>query len=475
MSLTLRVLVAAALVAVAAFFGAAFIGFHSGLSPSPAHYGGAPLLASLDLSPASGEIFDEQMVDDAYRQVQRYYYQPFNGSTLVSGERKGLESYLATKIKAEKPRIPAASVSPGSTSGDLQALNTQLSYADDHYAKVLGASGDTQLMDAALDGMLKSLDDPYTVYLTPREIRQLNESLDGGNFGGIGVYIQETVKGSKIVLTPIQGLPAWNAGMRTIEFLQRINGKPVTGMSLDAVEHVLRGPEGTTVTLTARPYDKKTARNFHITRAIIHVPTVYAKYEAPWEYIRLSDFGETSADEIHKALEAGVAHHAKGFILDLRDNGGGLLDAAVSISSYWVPKGEPIVTEIDRAGERQTQDSYGDIVQGDRPLAILVNGYTASASEITSGALQDYHLATLIGTKTFGKGVVQGIFEMPNGGALKITQERYVTPAGRDIEHKGIVPNIIVKQSVDPTVFNTSKDRQLNAAKAFLSHMVRSS
>jgi carboxyl-terminal processing protease len=235
---------------------------------------------------------------------------------------------------------------------------------------------------------------------------------------------------------------------------------------------MIRGPQGTIVTIVTHPYKKSGQREYRITREIIHVPTVHAKLENGYEYIRLTDFGETSASEVRKALLDGKAHGAKGTILDLRDNGGGLLTAAVDISSLFVPSG-PIVTEIDRYGNRDVQDATGSVIHGVEPVVVLVNGYTASASEITAGALQDYKLATLIGTKTFGKGVVQGIFSMPNGGALKITTQRYVTPKGRDIQHKGIEPDIVVSQSPDLSYIDTSKDRQLAAAKAFLQHLTR--
>jgi len=199
---------------------------------------------------------------------------------------------------------------------------------------------------------------------------------------------------------------------------------------------------------------------------------VHAKMENGYDYIRLSDFGQTSADEIHKALLAGKAQHAKGYILDLRFNGGGLLDAAVNISSYFIPHGT-IVTEIDRAGDRDSKEATGAYMTGLRPVVVLVNGFTASASEITAGALQDYKSATLIGTQTYGKGVVQGIYTMPNGGALKITTERYLTPAGRDIQHKGIAPDQTVTQANDFRLIDTPKDKQLQAAKAYLDRFTR--
>jgi len=190
------------------------------------------------------------------------------------------------------------------------------------------------------------------------------------------------------------------------------------------------------------------------------------------DYIRLSDFGTTSADEVRKALLDGRARGARAYILDLRNNGGGLLDAAVAISSLFVPQGT-IVSTIRRDGERTTEESLGDTIGGLHPLVILVNKFTASASEITSGALQDYHLATLIGTRTFGKGVVQSIFPMPDQGALKITTARYLTPAGRDIQHHGIEPDVVINQDPNPSLIDTPADKQLAAAKARLAAELR--
>ena len=164
--------------------------------------------------------------------------------------------------------------------------------------------------------------------------------------------------------------------------------------------------------------------------------------------------------------------HSQRLILDLRDNGGGLVDAAVKISSYFIPQGV-IVSTIDRNGNKDSQEALGDAIGGLQPLVILVNKYTASASEITSGALQDYHLAKLVGTKTFGKGVVQSIYPMPDDGALKITTARYVTPLGRDIQHKGIMPDVVVDQNVDPALIDTPADKQLAAAKAQLHNLLR--
>ena len=191
-----------------------------------------------------------------------------------------------------------------------------------------------------------------------------------------------------------------------------------------------------------------------------------------YDYVRLADFGTTSYDEVRKAMLQGKDHHARGYILDLRNNGGGLLDAAVQISSLFIPDGT-IVATIDRNNARDTKEATHDTI-GATPLVILVNKYTASASEITAGAVQDYKVGTLIGTKTFGKGIVQSIYNMSDGGALKITTARYVTPLGRDIHHRGIQPDIVVDQSVDQSLIDTPKDVQLAAALAYLRNAAHS-
>ena len=477
MSAGIRAVLAALLVAAVAFSGALYIGYHRGLTAGERSLdAGSDKIASLDLRNLLGpQVVDQQLLGLAYRQVQRVYYRPVDSKTMLQGEHDGLLTYLRAYFKAKhvtvRPSLPSADGSDDQSQA-LHSLDGQLAYAQDHYSQYLGNNGRSDLTEAALAGMLGSLRDPYTVYLSPDQIRQLNEQLNGGNFGGIGVFIYQ-LKNGQVILEPIEGLPAARSGMKGNEVVETIDGTRINGLGLDKVERMIRGPQGTTVTITTHPYNKaKVSRQYSIVREIIHVPTVHAKVENGYEYIRLTDFGETSADEVRKALLDGRSRNVKGVILDLRDNGGGLLDAAVNISSFFIPKGV-IVTEIDRYGNRDPQYATGNTLRGVTPMVVLVNGYTASASEITSGALQDYKLATLIGTKTFGKGVVQGIFSMPNGGALKITTERYVTPFGRDIQHKGIQPNLVVPQNSDLDIIDTPRDKQLIAAKAYLDHLTR--
>lgn len=414
------------------------------------------------------------IADVSLRRLESAYYKPIAPQTPLTGEENALRRLFAEKhVSAQLP--------PEASSGDAVADGARaaalLAYAQQHYAAALGLDGAQDITDAALRGMMNSVDDPYTVYLSPREIQGLNESLSGGNFGGIGVYIYQ-LKDGRIVAGPIEDLPASRAGMKPGEIIDSVDGHAVRGLPIDRVETMIRGKAGSIVHVRSHRYDKPSAEHsFAIVREIIHVPTVRAKMEGDIDYIRLSDFGTTSADEIRKALLDGKAKGARGYILDLRDNGGGLLEAAVDISSFFIPQGT-IVSTIQRDGQKTSDEARGDAIAGLRPLVILVNKYTASASEITSGALQDYHLATLVGTRTFGKGVVQSIFGYPNNeypdqGALKITTARYVTPAGRDIQHHGIEPDVVVNQDANPTLIDTPADRQLAAAKARLRTLLR--
>jgi carboxyl-terminal processing protease len=412
---------------------------------------------------------DDQLLGVALVQLERNYYKPIDPQTPFHGVSSALKAYLASKhIHATLPAEHAT----GDPSVDASSLEAEVEYAQSHYG---AKAGDEALLEQALSGMMNSVDDPYTVYLSPSEIRQLTETLNGGNFGGVGVYILP-LRNHEILVAPIEDLPADRAGLRVPLVLDGVGETKTYGLSADSVQTLIRGAAGTFVTLRGHDIGKpKPEHTYRIRREIIHVPTVHAKIENGIDYIRLSDFGETSADEIHAALLDGKARGAKGYILDLRDNGGGLVDSAVAIVSYFVPRGDVVVSEVDRAGNVAPQYADGATIPGLSPLAILVNKYTASASEITAGALQDYGLATLVGTQTFGKGVVQSIYQMPaGGGALKITIARYVTPKGRDIEHRGIRPDIIVDQNTDPRFIDTAGDKQLIAAKAWIEQLLHS-
>lgn len=421
-------------------------------------------VAALDVSSALRRP-SEELLDTAFRQVQEHYYKPFQTQALLDGERKELSAYFKAHHVAN-PRYPDEQMS-GDRLHDENLLNRTLLAAEG----AAGAGQGSELTQVAIRGMMSSLGDPYTTYLSPHEIAALEESLRGGDFGGIGVYIVQDAKTKQILVDPIEGLPADRAGVKPGDEVLAVDGVSAAGLSLDQVEHEIRGPKGTLVRLLLRAHAGGALRTVAVTRGQIVVPSVHAKMEDGFEYVRLLDFGQTSYDEVRKAMLDGKQRGAKGYILDLRNNGGGLLEAAVQISSLFIPDGT-IVTQIDRDGNRETRTSTRESI-GASPLVILVNKYTASASEITAGAVQDYKAGTLIGTKTFGKGVVQSIYNMRDGGALKITTARYVTPTGRDIHHKGIVPDIPVDQPIEPTIIDSPKDEQLAVAKDYLRRVAR--
>ena len=469
MSLPIRLVLTALLVVALAAGGAIFIGYRTGALAGQSVLQVATTGDLHDLF-AQHDPPDSFMADLALRKLEDSYYKSIAPNTPIAGEIDALHHFLSSK-KLGNAALPGATAS-GDPSQDGARAADVLAFAQDHYAADVGPNGRDDLTDTALRGIMSSVHDPYTVYLSPREIRGLNESLSGGNFGGIGVYIYQ-LKDGRIVVQPIDALPAARSGMKPGEVVDTVDGKPVRNLSIDRVEAMIRGEAGTTVRLRAHPYYKPSVeRTYDIVREIIHVPTVRAKMEGNVDYVRLSDFGTTSGDEVRKALLAGRAAGARAYILDLRDNGGGLLDAAVEISSLFVPQGT-IVSTIRRNGQVTSEAALGDAIDGLHPLVVLVNKYTASASEITSGALQDYHLATLIGTRTFGKGVVQSIFPLPDQGALKITTARYLTPAGRDIQHRGIDPDVVVQQDPNPSIIDTPADKQLAAAKARLRQLIR--
>jgi len=320
----------------------------------------------------------------------------------------------------------------------------------------------------ALDGMMKSVDDRYTVFMTPKEFAGLNQGLDGGDFGGTGIVIQIDDKTKYVsVENVVPDGPADKAGIVQDDLITTIDGASTKGMSLSEASGKLRGKEGTKVTLTIERDSAALPAPITITRAKIHQLSVYEKMlPGKIGFIALTVFGRDTGDELNAALDRLQQQGARALILDLRDNGGGYLEAAVAVSSKFIPSG-PIVSVESRASNITTLDA-DDTAINPLPLVVLVNGYTASASEITSGAIQDSSVGTIIGTKTFGKGVVQTIIPLPDKSAIKVTTARYLTPRNRDINHLGITPDIVVVENKHPQFGQPSKDEQLERAIQYL-------
>lgn len=306
---------------------------------------------------------------------------------------------------------------------------------------------DEKLIENAINGMLSALD-PHSGYLNKKNYEDM-QTQTRGEFGGLGIEV--TMENSLIkVISPIDDTPAAHAGVQSGDLVTHLDTKPVTELTLSEAVDKMRGVPGTKITLTIRrgglsgqPFDVT------LTRAIIHVQAVRWEAKDDVAYIRIKTFNEQTQIGLDKALsEANKKIGAKlvGYVIDLRNNPGGLLDQAISVSSSFIDGGKDVVSTRSRhKDENQTYLSKGGDKTDGKPLVVLINGGSASASEIVAGALQDYHRAIILGTKSFGKGSVQTIIPLAGSGAMRLTTARYYTPSGRSIQQKGIEPDIAVQ------------------------------
>jgi len=304
---------------------------------------------------------------------------------------------------------------------------------------------DDTLVEGAINGMLTSLD-PHSNYLNSKNFNDMKVQTRG-EFGGLGIEVSME-NGLVKVVSPIDDTPAANAGLKPGDLITHLNGNPVQGLTLPEAVEKMRGPVNSDLTLTIRreerePFDVK------LTRAIIKIRSVRSHLEGKnIGYIRITSFNEQTDVGLNNAmknLKQQAGGKLVGLVLDMRNNPGGLLDQAVAVSDAFLDKGEIVSTRGRRSDDAQRYNARpGDIAQG-LPIAILINGGSASASEIVAGALQDHHRAILMGTRTFGKGSVQTIIPLAGHGAMRLTTARYYTPSGRSIQAKGIDPHIIVE------------------------------
>jgi len=305
-----------------------------------------------------------------------------------------------------------------------------------------------QLIEGALNGMLATLD-PHSAYLSPEEYKEMQVETKG-KFGGIGIEI--TLKdGILTVVAPIEDTPAYQAGIKSGDQIIKINDEFTKKMTIfDAVKR-LRGKEGTTVTITIMREGFTQPKEFTLTRATIQVKSVKSKIlEDKIGYIRITQFQEQTAQDFHKALTEieSKTPNLQGLILDLRNNPGGLLESAVEVSDEFIDSGIIVYTEGRTPESRMEFKAKPNKSQHNYPMVVLVNAGSASGSEIVAGALQDYGLALILGTTTFGKGSVQTVMPLDNGGGLRLTTAKYFTPKGRSIHGKGIEPDIVVAEKI---------------------------
>ena len=322
-------------------------------------------------------------------------------------------------------------------------------------------------MDAAINGVLQSLD-PYSAYMNPEIFKESQEEVSG-EFGGLGIEV--TMESGVVkVISPIDGTPAAKAGVKAGDYIVRINGEQDQGKTLMEAVNLMRGLVGTSIEITIRRKGLKKPKIIKITREIIEIRSVVSKeVDSKVGYLRLRAFNENSSNQLKKEISK-IEKNKKnvGYILDLRNNPGGLLSQAIKITDFFLNDGEIVSTKGRKKREnRKFFAKKGDKING-KPLIVLINNGSASAAEIVAGALQDQKRAVLLGETTFGKGSVQSIIPLNNRGAIRLTVSKYYLPSGKSISEVGVVPDIRVEEENEEFMINTATDNQLNYAVKLL-------
>ena len=321
----------------------------------------------------------------------------------------------------------------------------------------------SESMDSAINGLLQSLD-PYSAYMSPKIFEEM-QTETSGEFGGLGIEVSMEA-GVVKVISPIDDTPASKAGLKAGDYIVKINDVQVQGKSLSEAVDLMRGPVGSGIELTVRRRGEKKALTFNIIREVIQVQSVKSDIiDESIGYIRLTSFNDNSSDQIEKQIEKLKKNkNLNSFILDLRNNPGGLLSQAIKISDFFLENGEIVSTKSRKKSEnRKWFAKKGDITDG-KTLLVLINYGSASASEIVAGALKDHKRAIIVGENSFGKGSVQSIIPLKNRGAIRLTVAKYYLPSGKSISEVGVRPDIEVNEEGDDFRIKTDTDNQLNYA-----------
>ncbi len=322
-----------------------------------------------------------------------------------------------------------------------------------------------EMMDSAINGVLQSLD-PYSAYMSPELFKEMQTDTKG-EFGGLGIEIGMEA-GVVKVISPIDDTPAAKAGIKSGDYIVKIGKEQVQGKSLLEAVKLMRGPVGTSIELTVRRKNIKKPLVFNIIRKIIEVQSVSSRIIGADEnlgYIRLKSFNENSDEQFLKSIkEFEKKPKIKGYVLDLRNNPGGLLTQAINITDFFLDDGEIVSTKGRKISEtRKFFARKGDQING-KPIVVLINNGSASASEIFAGALKDHKRAIILGENSYGKGSVQSIIPLRNGGGIRLTISKYYLPSGKSISEVGVTPDIFIEEKGDDFLINSEKDNQLNYA-----------
>ena len=399
----------------------------------------------------------------SYQLLTTTYYSKVDAQRLLDGARQALALELSKHgAHLAVPVLHDTGSMEGNVNEVLASINRMQTSA--HVSK-------TQLTYAAIDGMANSLGDRYTAFLTPDEYREFNSALDPEKISGIGVMVRAD-EASKYIEAQyvVPGTPAEKAGLQTGDLFTTVDGKSLKGLKADDASALLRGKPGTVVHVQAIR-DGKPLPPMDIMRSEVQPPTViYKMLPQHVGYIYILAFGRETPDEFALALDRLQKDDVRAYVLDLRDDGGGYVNSALDISSKFI-SGNPLLTILERGSHTTTVDAGADALPR-KPMAILVNRYTASASEITAGALQDNGIGILVGEKTFGKGVMQSLTPLPDGAAIKITTAHYLTPKNHDINLKGIQPDFVVIENKNARLGEIARDAQLQAAVSILTKKI---
>lgn len=375
-------------------------------------------------SAANFKLSEQPVYNEALFDIKSYYYKPFSEAKITAAANAAVEK-----------------------------------------AKKKGVTSTATLTNTGVTALVKALGDSHSEYLTPLQNKRLSQDLSG-SFFGVGFTLKEANK-RPVVVSVIKGSPSDKAGIKSGDIIMSVDGKDTKGESLDNVVLRIRGKQGTKVKLQVKRGTKTIT--YTITREKIQIPDFESKMlDNKYGYLQLFEFNKSVGDKVRAAVKDLQAKGAQGFILDVRNNPGGLLDEAVNVASVFLTPGTPVVS-IQNKGQKRTEYVAKGGQETTKPLVVLANGGSASASEIVTGALKDDKRAEVVGTKTYGKGSVQNVFSTGNGGAVKLTISLYYLPNGESIDGKGITPDVVVAVKGDPAKEDTA---QLDMAKHVLQNMI---
>ncbi|HWT06795.1 MAG TPA: S41 family peptidase [Xanthomonadales bacterium] len=421
---------------------------------APARRGAAPR--------ASLGALDVIALEICYTTVMARYYQPVDPAALLAGARAGIVAYLISRGVAN-PNIPAAPGRADRYRAESE-IDRDVALAVARYGTRVRTS---ELVTKTIESELAALHDPYSVLFRPAAFKKFVGFLDGKPAAGIGAELDVDPQTHAVrVVDVFPASPAETAGLAPGDVITSIDGAPPPATTPAGVAAALRGVPGSTVRLGISR-DGTAREPLAIVRRVVSAPDATGRIVADGiGYVRLRSFGAQSAQQLDAVLAKLRAANARAYVLDLRANGGGYRDAAIAVASHFV-RGT-VVTIQERSGKPAAFAAKAGTMPIGLPLAVLVDGDSASAAEIVAGAVQDDKTGTLVGTRTFGKGLVQETFALPDGGAIKLTTARYLTPAGRDIDKVGITPDVVVAQPDGAHPGEPGRDAQLDRALALL-------